>query len=494
VIGAAVEPVLERPAGAHRFLAGGVTFCTLMPMRTVPFRVVAVLGMNDGDYPRQDTPLGFDLLPRYPRKGDRARRLEDRYLFLEAILAAREHLYVGWSGHSPTDDAVQPPSVVVAELRDVLARRCVAADGRALPEACTTAHRLQPFSGAYAPDGLATYSTLWAGDGAAAPAPPIDVDLGAPPTADPLPLEDLVRVFLDPAARFLAERLDVRLEALEAGVDEDEPFELAGLERWRVRAAAFEALRAGEDVDAWMTRERRRGLLPHGAAGEDALAEARDLLHDYRERHGDLLVAPATALPIVVDLGDGRIEGALDGILDGARRVLRIGAVRPRDLLRAWIEHQALCAAGAGRPTLIADEAGLVGLDAVAPDDALVSLRGLVDLRAELLRRPEPLFVGTSHAYAARLDRGEDAARAAARRAWAPSWRPGAGSVPGEGDAPPVARLWPVCPVDDPAHAARFAELAERVWAPVLAALREPEDDEREALLAGAGAQEVAGG
>ncbi|MDZ7826099.1 MAG: exodeoxyribonuclease V subunit gamma [Gammaproteobacteria bacterium] len=123
VIEAALEPVLQAPGGGHRFLAGQLTFCTLMPMRTIPFRVVALLGMNDGDYPRREVPLGFDLLAQLPRKGDRARRLEDRYLFLEAILAARDHLYVSWSGRSPTDDSVQPPSVVVSELREALARR-----------------------------------------------------------------------------------------------------------------------------------------------------------------------------------------------------------------------------------------------------------------------------------------------------------------------------------------------------------------------------------
>jgi exodeoxyribonuclease V gamma subunit len=42
---------LNEPTVNKRFKAGGVTFCTLMPMRAIPFEVVCLLGMNDGDYP-----------------------------------------------------------------------------------------------------------------------------------------------------------------------------------------------------------------------------------------------------------------------------------------------------------------------------------------------------------------------------------------------------------------------------------------------------------
>jgi len=101
----------------QRYLAGSVNFCTLMPMRSIPFKVVCLLGMNDGVYPRIQHPVGFDLMAHFgPKKGDRSRRLDDRYLFLEALLSAREQLYISYIGHSERDNAERIASMLVSEL------------------------------------------------------------------------------------------------------------------------------------------------------------------------------------------------------------------------------------------------------------------------------------------------------------------------------------------------------------------------------------------
>ena len=101
----------------QRYLAGSVNFCTLMPMRSIPFKVVCLLGMNDSVYPRIQHPVGFDLMAHFgPEKGDRSRRLDDRYLFLEALLSAREQLYISYIGHSERDNAERIASMLVSEL------------------------------------------------------------------------------------------------------------------------------------------------------------------------------------------------------------------------------------------------------------------------------------------------------------------------------------------------------------------------------------------
>ena len=114
---------VDAPGVAQRFKAGGVTFCTLLPMRAIPFDVVCLLGMNDGDYPRRASRSDFDLmaLPGQARPGDRSRRDDDRQLMLDALLSARRVLYISWAGRSVRDNQEQPPSVLVAQLRDYLA-------------------------------------------------------------------------------------------------------------------------------------------------------------------------------------------------------------------------------------------------------------------------------------------------------------------------------------------------------------------------------------
>ncbi len=142
---------IDEPSLSQRFLAGAVNFATLMPMRAIPFKRVCLLGMNDGDYPRSHPPMDFDLMNGDYRPGDRSRREDDRYLFLEALLSAREQLYVSWVGRSIVDNSEKPPSVLVGQLRDHLQAGWQTADGSDLLAALTTEHPLQPFSRRYFP-------------------------------------------------------------------------------------------------------------------------------------------------------------------------------------------------------------------------------------------------------------------------------------------------------------------------------------------------------
>ncbi|MBE1298324.1 MAG: exodeoxyribonuclease V subunit gamma [Alteromonadaceae bacterium] len=103
----------------QRFLAGRLNFCTLMPMRSIPFKVVCLLGMDDISYPRTVPKISFDQVNHLPaRLGDRSRRMDDRYLFLEALLSAREKFYLSYVGFSTLDNSALPGSILVNELID----------------------------------------------------------------------------------------------------------------------------------------------------------------------------------------------------------------------------------------------------------------------------------------------------------------------------------------------------------------------------------------
>ena len=138
---------MNRPLG---FLTGGVTFCAMLPMRSIPFKVIALVGMGGRAFPRTQRPAGFDLIASHPRPGDRSAREEDRYLFLEALLSARQKLYISYVGQSIKDNTEIPPSVVVSELIEAVEqgfREGPGGDG-ILDHICIR-HRLQAFSPSY---------------------------------------------------------------------------------------------------------------------------------------------------------------------------------------------------------------------------------------------------------------------------------------------------------------------------------------------------------
>ncbi len=143
--------VLHASGFGSGFIDGRVTFCALKPMRTIPFRVVCIAGLNDGAFPRQDVRRTFDLIAASPKAGDRSLRDDDRYLFLETLLAAQDRWILSFVGRSQKDSSQREPSVVLAELMDQIDRTFFPADGsdRAARDLLWVEHRLQPWSPAY---------------------------------------------------------------------------------------------------------------------------------------------------------------------------------------------------------------------------------------------------------------------------------------------------------------------------------------------------------
>jgi exodeoxyribonuclease V gamma subunit len=99
---------------------GAITFSSMSSLRGVPFRIVCAVGLDDGAFPGRDATPEFDLLSRAPRRGDRQRRDDDRNLFLDLMLAARDRLILSWTGRHVRDNSLLPPSTVIAELLDLL--------------------------------------------------------------------------------------------------------------------------------------------------------------------------------------------------------------------------------------------------------------------------------------------------------------------------------------------------------------------------------------
>ena len=149
---------LEHQEQGLGFMTGGITFCAMLPMRSIPFRVVVLIGMNDNDFPRQSRAPGFDLIAREPQRGDRSLRNEDRYLFLESLLSARDLLYISYVGQSIRDNSELPPSVLVSELLDAVRRGFSLPDGGSVEEHLVVRHRLQAFNREYFTAGSPLFS------------------------------------------------------------------------------------------------------------------------------------------------------------------------------------------------------------------------------------------------------------------------------------------------------------------------------------------------
>lgn len=494
---------LEAPGGSAAFLAGGVTVCALLPMRSIPFRAVCLLGMNDGTFPRAARPPSFDLVAGHPRCGDRSLRNEDRYLFLEAILSARERLLITYVGQSAHENVEISPSVVVSELLDVIDESFTGGTEsapRRARERVMVRHPLQPFSSAYFQKGgdprlfsyaPRDYEGARARLGPRTAAPAFFPRRLPPPEerARAVTLDELCSFFTNPMKAILVNRLDVRLGDDEEAILDREPMELDALDKYTIGADLLRRALSGEDLVEAYTYLRAKGVLPLGAMGRvgfdgmlpkvDALAAA---IREYTE--GEKL----SPRELDVLFGETRLTGWLRDLFPRARVEHRFASVKATDELKIWIRHLALhCAAGSGSPRVSVylglkdDRAVHVRFDEMAPDKAHAILAGLVELYHLGQTLPLCFFPGSSFAYAKAKHAGQDdaAAESAARTLFL-----GAGYSKGarpESEDPYVDKILaggdPVTPgfrvitasslgeAPEPA----FAELAMDVFEPLLA-------------------------
>ena len=479
---ALVRDVLRERArdvsGEPARLADGVTVAGLAPGRVFPAAVVCVVGMNDGAFPRTPSYPSFDLMAAGPaRRGDRDVRHEDRFAFLEALLAARRCFLVSYTGRGLRDDAPIPPSVLVDELKDYLAQR--------FPDAAIeTRHPLQPFSPRYFQGGARRTpgeGARSADEAADLPAdPPADGTLfsysrgmceaakamlageqdpaGPGRFARPLPEPDesrrevdpaeLVSFFANPARFFLRHRLGARLEVDDATLDEEEPFELDGLERYRLRSEVWSRMRAGAAPERTEALLSGRGRLPQAGLGrvvhEREWEEAEELerqLAPYRAA----LDAPSREVDF--EIGGFRVVGALERIgPDGTMVWPRLGRLRARDRIEIRLRLLVWAAAGNGPVEAVGISRERSGKQYSwkserfpAPERAGEQLERWLRAWWRGLAAPLPFFPETSYAYARGIARPgrhagaavQEDARDKARAAWL-----GNDHQPGEGDDP----------------------------------------------------------
>lgn len=413
-LAALLEPLaaaLENDTSGAGYLTGGVTFCALKPMRSIPFRVICLLGMNDGAFPRQAPHLSFDLMAAAPRLGDRSTRDDDRYLFLETLVSARDRLHLSHVGQSQRDNRPIPPSVVISELLDHLDTAFTVGnnDGRVSDTCVVVKHRLHAFS----PDYFATDSNRplfsYSRENSATAASVRAGRLGvvpflAQPLAEPglerrhVTLKQLADFLSHPAKFFLRDRLGIELPRAAEILDDEEPLSLDARESYALKQDLVAWQLADEDPTVLGKLLAAQGRLPHGQPGVLDFHTLRNTADRFRQRLGDT----AAGEPIPVDLTvDGfQLTGQITPRSDGSLLHYRCAKLKATDLLRLWIEHLVWNLTGSHeveswKSEIIAEDATVRFLPV---PEAEKHIRELLGLYWEGLRRPLPFFPRTAHA------------------------------------------------------------------------------------------------
>lgn len=427
VIAAAVEAELGGRAPSGNCAANAVLFSPLQTLQATPRRLIVMMGLNEGAFPRIDNRAAFNLLGRHPRFGDRSLRREDRLAFLEALMCARDRLVITYTGRNIADNAEIPPSPAVTELVQHLGKRVK-----------TTEHHLHAFHPDYFSGSgpLRSYSTADYATALALATP--SREGGAPParwtsSAEPAPamhddapkqldLDDLAWFFSNPAQIFYTQVLRARLDdPTKNRLADSESFTMDKLEEYQVNQILIDALLEAdgkEPDDAVFVELQERTMIPLGPVGiaqtRTQLEVVRTLLDEvsktmgmpYLELLRQLRTAEAAAVRVVAGRHD--IAGGISLLhLDGRDYVVHVhfATLKPKRIPPAWVIHLVGHAAGRRFTTVMVGKAEKGGMaeEVIPPLDVATAAKLLDDALAlydEGLAHALPFAPASSLAYA----------------------------------------------------------------------------------------------
>ncbi|MEZ4526073.1 MAG: exodeoxyribonuclease V subunit gamma [Desulfobacterales bacterium] len=460
------------------FITGGVTFCAMLPMRSIPFKIICLMGINSGDYPRRTQSPGFDLMAGDPKPCDRSRRNDDRYLFLESILSARERLYISYAGQSLRDNSIIPPSVLVSELMDCIRQGFYLPGKDIADDHVLTRHTLQAFSPAcFREDGKRDNARIFSYSEENCriarellrkrnPKPPFIADRLSSPGAEwkNVTLDSLCSFYKNPAKFLLRQRLSVSLEEKNTAIEEKEPFDLNPLDKYRLGEKLVEKCLTGLNPRILFPLRKSMGELPHGAVGKCRYEEICRGTEAFAKKISPFVCSAKPGFAeLDLRVNGFRLTGKISNLFPRGMLRYRYAEIKAWDYLAAWIHHLALNSGhSAGIPTVVA------GTDAVweydMPDNGLEILEILMDTYWKGLRNPIKFFPNSALVYAEILAKEKSVREALsqARKTWC------GGYYPGEADNSYFRQCFCHCDSPEKALDNDFQNLAADVFGPLL--------------------------
>lgn len=370
VLAILLQDNLNQAQNHLNFLAGKVNFCTLLPMRAIPFKMVCLLGMNEGDFPRQHHHNSFDLMQFAPQKGDRARRDDDRYLFLEALLSAQNSFYLSYIGETLTKNEPLYPSILVSQLLDNLTEH----NPELSPEMWITKHPMTVFSH----QNQQSYDNEWLAlfDQKTTLKPFLSEFNHTQSVNTQIDLNDLIQFIQNPIKHYFNRKLGVYFNYQDELIEETEPFSLSGLENYQLLDELVKI--EPEAVEDFINQTRLQGKLPVAHFGLLNANKLNQRIHLLREALLPYLSENPELLSLSLNFNDKQLIANLPSCYQDKIILWRVGKLRDKDLIQLWLYHLMLAALKKTESAvyyyLDNDKVGLFSFNKITQEEAIAQL------------------------------------------------------------------------------------------------------------------------
>ena len=335
-------PSLTGVTRSKAFAGGGITFCSLIPMRSIPFKVVCLLGMNFDKFPRKDKKTSFNLIEKERRKGDRNIKENDKHLFLETLLSAQKYLYISYTGQSVKDNSGLPPSILVDELLDYI--ESAAEEPAKVREELITTHPLHSFSQKYKSGHPKFYSYLLHPQEQSKNLFSDKEKEGS--EINEIQLHKLISFLKSPVKGYYNNVLGIYYGGDDVTLKDTEIFELDQLGKWSFKK---QVLKIGEeDMHAFRNEQLKKGNLPLKNMAPVVLKSIREEMAEVKETFKDLTRGKEeTVFAVHLEIDGVMLKGSVENIYDNKLVAVSFSKKENKYLLEAWINYLVLRAAGA---------------------------------------------------------------------------------------------------------------------------------------------------
>ena len=407
--------LLEEPGLKQPFLDGKLIFATFMPMRAIPHRQIYILGLNDGDFPRLNRPLDFDLIAQHRRRDDRSRTDDDRYMLLETLLAAREKITFSYVAHNIHDNSERQPSILLAQLCSYISAHFAVDNNASIIQHLTTTHPLQAFSKKYNENNhLFTYSKEWFENNNTEN---LKRTLKIDDIESQKHLNDLIALLKNPPLSFFQQTLDAQFSNPEHfRFEETENFGTESLEFYKARFnivaalhnAFYQEKNRATALNEVLANIQNTDFLPWGGVGVLKNKELKNFGNAFLEKLNDF----HSVRREIINLGNivGEIEIFSN---DNEEKQLILSASQLRDdkYLQPFLQHILACATGFEIETAIIglkeNEVITQTFEPIEKNEAMAILQKLNNFASQALKEPLPVTLNTAITFLNNADKGK---------------------------------------------------------------------------------------
>lgn len=352
----------------------GITFCSFIPMRSIPFKVIALLGMDNDKFPRRNNELSFNLMSVKPRRGDRSVKDNDNHLFLETLLSAGENLYISYSGQSVKDNSPIPPAIVVDELLDYI--QSAMTEDVDVKKQLIQLQPLHNYSGKYNREDDKLYNFLLTSKEQKDFRYPIvrEVEFDF----SEIDIQHFERFLSNPVKGYFNRVLGIYYNDEEVLAETTEKFELNKLEQSQTKN---KLLRCDNDlIEQFVDSELKKGHLPLKNMASASVMYIQSEIKDTKEIFESLVEnkQPRTA-EIDLRIDDTILKGRIDGMYDDQLIITSFSSKENKYLFRGFLHYLLLTASGESITLyFISREQGMHQAQKLKREDAIEKLSAFI--------------------------------------------------------------------------------------------------------------------